>query len=165
MHIAIPIIMTICGAVGGTYVAHDAGYIPITQIMDTKEPVGYQPVCSSCIEENYRDIISEIPNLNKIKYNVYISTSNHLEIVQDYNDRLKDEGYQLETSGEKNFRNITIYYYGFIKGITAVGIAIVKGSQLGFPEAESFILYSTGNVMDYQAIINWYNTNGLSGTI
>lgn len=144
---------------GATYVAHDAGYVPVKEFMETEEPVGYQQVCSECVINNipeYQTVKDEIPNLEKIKYEFYISTSNYLEIIQDYKDQLKNDGYKLEYQGEKIVKNITIHYAGFIKGLTAVGIAITSGEEFNYPEAESIVLYTTGNVLDYKEIYNWY---------
>jgi len=156
------IVVGLVGLGGTTYVMHEAGYLPVAQLLETKEPVEYQPVCSSCIEKHYQSIIQDIPNLDKIKYNFYISGSNYLEVHEDYKKRLKKEGYTEKVSGVKTIKNVTIHYYGFIKGITAVGIAIANGEDLSYPEAQSVILYSTGNVLDYQKIIEWYY-NGSDG--
>lgn len=153
------------GAIGTTYVAYDAGYVPIKEFMTTEEPIGYERVCGDCVLNqlgDYKNIIDEMPNLKNIKYEFYISTANYLEIIEDYTTRLTKAGYTLEVEGSKTINDINLRYIGFVEGITAVGIVIASGDELGYPEAESLLLYTTGNVIDYQAIYDWY-INGSDG--
>jgi len=160
MNPIIPILVaSLTVGAGATYVAHDAGYIPMKQLMTTEEPVGYQQICSDCIINrlgDYKNILDEIPNLDKIKYEVYVSQSNHLEITQDYKNKLEQKGYSIKFDGTKTVQNMEIKYIFFIKGLTGIGIAITDGEQLGYPEAKSIVLYTTGNVMDYKEIYEWY---------
>lgn len=162
MHILVPIILASLTIGGSVYVAHEAGYIPIEQTLQIQEPINYQQVCGSCLEEKYRNVLDEIPNLDKIKYEVYISSSNRIEVANDYIQKMTNDGYNLEYQGMKTVYGVDVYYYGFVKGITVVGIAISNGADIGYPEANSIILYTTGNALDYQEIINWYKDDGLS---
>jgi hypothetical protein len=152
------VIIAAFAVIGGasTIVAVDQGYIPITQTLQIERPVGYTKLCTSCYEEKYQEILSQVPNLDKIKYEVFGSDNTYLEIYVDYKQKLEKEGYQEHTVGSKEIEGVHIRYYGFLKGITVAGIAIASGKDVNLPY-ESIVLYTTGSALDYQEIIDWYN--------
>ena len=156
MHPIIIIAVVSSIASGAGYVAVDQGYIPIGPTLQVERPIGYTKLCTSCYEEKYEDILDQIPNLDKIKYDVFGSDNTYLEIFVDYKQKLEADGFHEETSGIKTVKGIEVRYYGFLKGITAVGIGIALGSDVDLPY-ESVVLYTTGSALDYQEIIDWYN--------
>lgn len=151
----------IVGAGAGGYIAYDAGYIPITDLMTVEKPLGYREINIENYEQQYKDVISQIPNIDNIKYQVFESDYNSFEIYSDYKNRLENQGYQEKVVGSKTINGINVKYYGFLKGITAVGIAIVSGADVG-RGTESVILYTTGSALDYKEMIDYFN--GLDGS-
>jgi len=162
MHIVgILAVATIIGSIGaGVYVAEEQGYIPTEKNLQIIEPLGYKEISSTSLEHRFQSILDEIPNYHKLKKKIYISDYNTQEISLDYKQKLEADDYTEYTNGKRRYQDIEINYYGFLKGISAVGLVIVPGDDVGYP-TESVILYTTGNALDYKEILDWYN--GLSG--
>jgi hypothetical protein len=158
MHVvAVLIAIAIIGIGAGGYVAYDSGYIPITETLTVEEPIEGKPVDIETYEQRYKNITMEIPNYDKIKKQLYESDYTAFEIYLDYKQKLEQEGYHQEKIGSTEINEIPVKYYSFLKGLTAVAFIIVLGEDIG-RGCESVVLYTTGNALDYQEIIEWYQT-------
>ncbi len=151
--IAAIVIVSIVGAIGS--LAYSAGFIPITGLLDVKEPAGdYVELNTEEYLEEYPEI-NEIPNLDKIKYQAY-GTDESVESVESYyEEKLRKEGYGLIREGRVSLSGKTFQYYGFLKGLTAVGVLLVSGAEeeVGY---DTMVVYTTGSAFDYKEILEWY---------
>ena len=139
--------------------AYNAGFIPITEFLSVKEPIG------KSVELNVDDYLkeypefNEIPNLDKMKKAAYGTDESIDAVVSDYRTKLEKEGYGLKYEGEGDFNGKSFQYYGFLKGITAVVIIATSdgNEELGY---KTEVLYTTGNALDFKAILDWYENQG-----
>jgi len=147
------IIMTLFGVV-----AFNLGYLPIKAFLTVPEPIG----CAGEINiDSYMKeyaVIQGIPKLDKIKYKVFVSDATLETVANQYIYKLKKEGYSNDYHGTITKKGITFHYYGFVKGITAIGIILTDDVESLFGH-ETAVLSTIGSIYDYQDIINWYNTN------
>ncbi len=139
--------------------AYATGFIPITNLLSVKKPVG------DSVELNVDDYLqeypelNEIPNLDKIKKAAYGTDESVDAVVSDYRQKLEKEGYSLKYEGSGDFNGKSFQYYGFLKGLTAVVVIATSdgNNELGY---ETEVLYTTGNALDFKAIIDWYENQG-----
>ncbi len=141
-----------------SFIAFDTGYLPVKAFLPVKEPVG--TIGSIEIDnfiEEYKKI-TDIPDIEDLKYKIYISEATPDNIIQNYQYQLENEGYKLKYRGITTKKGIEFEYYGFAKGITAIGLLITDEiDQL--VSQKTTILYTTGSVFDYKDIISWYKAN------
>ena len=136
-----------------------AGFIPITNFLSVKRPVG------ESVELNVDDYLKEypklkeIPNLDKIKKSAYATNEPVDTVISDYTNKLEKERYSLKYEGSGDFDGKSFQYYGFLKGLTAVVIVVKSDAneEFGYDNA---ILYTTGNALDFKAILDWYQNQG-----
>jgi hypothetical protein len=130
-------------------------YLPF--LSEIKQPAGNIESINiqKYIEENPK--IGEMPNLDKIKYNIWKSDLTIEQVVNSYKQDLLKEGYDLQYDNTINYNGKEYYVLGFIKGLTAVGILISLDTTFG-DHYKSEIIYATGNVIDFNEIIDWYQT-------
>jgi len=139
-------------------VAYNAGFVPIKRFMEVKQPIGEAEEIN--IDEHLykHPEIRNFPYIDKFKYKVYGINRTVDAVSNDYKSQLEDEGYKLLYEGVAYKDEIPLKYYGFLKGLTGVGIVITDDENitLGY---ETMVLYTTGNALDYRKIFNWYKEN------
>jgi len=156
-------VLILGGAVGG-YAALETGYMPIKDIagfstLEVIPPAGnYTTITMGNIVEMYpktMDILYEIPHLNDIRYQIYLTNASLDDVADQYNRQLSAKGYSCLYSGKVDVGNVTegiipLYYYGYTKGITAVGVVMTD-----YLPTNNAILYTTGHADYYRDIIPW----------
>jgi len=136
-------------------VTHSAGYIPISSLMEIKEPIGnYQEITYSKILSIY-PVLNSIPELDKIKHKLF-STDEDMSIVSSsYKFELEREGYELKYQGTETIKGVDVKYIGFVKGLTAV-VILLTDEDIDFSKAKTYVVYSTGSIFDYKDMIQRY---------
>ena len=130
------------------------GFIPIG--LSVIEPIGNVKTV------NVEDLIEELPsmadmpNLDKIEYEAYDTDESVSNITENYQDKLVSEGYSLKYSGTVELDGVTFNVYGYLKGLTAVGILTTDEIT---DDYDSLVLYATGNALDFKEILEWYQNN------
>lgn len=139
--------------VSSILVGYTLGYIPIG--LSVKSPVGnFGRIPVGDYFEEYPEI-SDMPNLDKIIYEV-IGTDESLEsVLNSYMEELENEGYHLEYEGSGCIADKNFVYVGYLKGITAVGIILSEEAYDEF-NYETVVIYMTGNGFDFIPLLNWY---------
>ncbi|MEF8879696.1 MAG: hypothetical protein V5A64_04825 [Candidatus Thermoplasmatota archaeon] len=139
-------------------VAANQGYLPIKAILPIHEPVGARGSIDVSADSQEYEQMGDLPDLSNIKSKIFISDANMKTVMNNYEYKLKEDGYHLEYKGIITKKGITFNYYGFTKGITVVGILITEelGEKLGH---ESVVLYTTGNIFDYKEVKSWCKSN------
>ncbi len=151
--VAIIVILSIVGAIGS--LAYSAGFIPVKDFLDVKEPPG------SYVELNAEDFIEEypeindMPNLDKIKYKAYGADESVESIAKYYKEKMEKDGYNLLREGTAYLDGKNFQYYGFLKGLTAVGVLLVSGADQEIGH-NTMVVYTTGSALDYKEILDWY---------
>jgi len=134
------------------------GYLPIKALMHTPEPIA----CRGELKiDQYMDqypAMKSIPKLDNIKFNVYLSDASLKTVANNYKYKLEKDGYDLDYDGIVTKKGKTFHYYGFVKGLTAIGILISDDISKIFGY-ETVVLSSIGNIYDYKEIITWAKTN------
>jgi len=140
-------------------IAFNMGYLPIKALLHVPEPVGcVGEINIQTYEKDYPEL-SGVPNLDNIKYKIFISDATIETIANNYKYDLKEKGYELEYQGVITKKGMTFHYYGFVKGITAVGIILTSDLTKVSSTYETVVLSTIGSVYDYKEIINWCRTN------
>jgi len=154
--IAIVSIILIAGiGITGYLISED--YIPV--FLDTEEPLAVSSHASiTDYEKRYQPFIQQIPGIDKITYEVYVSRATAEEIMTDYYEKLTSKGYryQVNYSGIKIAEGIQITFESYLKGGTAVVIAMTAAVNLDI-EGRTIVLYTTGAAWDYERIYEWYS--------
>ena len=149
--------LMIVGVGVGGYMVHEE-YVPM--MVEPREP-NKAMVSEELIEyeHQYKKLLSEIPNLENIEYELYLSSDNLSVVKNDYKMQLRNKGYTYypEYSGVKPTRGIIVVYDTYIKGLTAVVIGMASAYEFGGDKDNTVVLYTTGYVSDYQAVLDWYN--------
>lgn len=139
-------------------IAFDTGYLPVKALLPTKDPVGsVGSIEINNLMEQYKKITG-IPDIEDLKYKLYISEASPDNIIENYKYQLKQKGYKLEHRGVITKKGIEFEYYGFTEGITAIGLLITDEIDQ-IVSQKTTILYTTGSIFDYQDIISWYKSN------
>ena len=139
----------------GGFVAYNAGFVPINEFLEVQKPAG------TAVELNAGKFMDEcpefenIPNLDKIKYKIYGTNESISSVVTEYKQKLEKEGYSVKYNGTVYAGEMSFQYYGFLKGITAVGVIMTSDANR-ISGYETVVLYAIGNVFDYKEIIDWY---------
>jgi len=94
--------------------------------------------------------LKEIDGIENITYEIFITNNSMMDIIQYYSNLLELDGYTFsnEYSGITPSEYFELTYYTFIKGFNGVVIFIKTHQML------TWICYSTGNILEYQNIIN-----------
>jgi hypothetical protein len=151
--VTILIILGICGSV-----AYNSGYIPIKRFMAVKRPIGEADEINIDEHINKHPELKEFPYLDKIKYKVYGTNRSTDTVSKDYKRQLGKEGYKVLYEGKAYKDEIPFQYYGFLKGLTGVGIVITSDENITL-NYETMVLYTTGSAFDYREILRWYKEN------
>ena len=150
--IKIGIALTIVGIV--TYLIYYLGFIPLfVGVMEP--PIGNAvEITEAYFEQNPG--IAEMPNLDKINYAAYGTTESAEAVAESYKEELLNEGYSVKYEGTVEFEATSYDVTGYLKGLTAT--AVITTSDIGelYEEYESVVLYATGNALDFQEILDWY---------
>ena len=139
-------------------VAFNAGYVPIRRFMSVKKPIGGAEEINIDEHINKHPEIKEIPYIDKFKYQVFGINRSIDDVENEYKRKLGSEGYNLLYEGVAYKDEIPLNYYGFIKGLTGVGIVITSDKNFTL-NYETMVLYTTGSVIDYRNILKWYKEN------
>jgi len=150
------IVIIILGIFGA--VVYNAGYIPIKRFMDVKKPIGeYDEI--NIDEHIYKHPeIRNSPYIEKLKYKVFGTNKPINVVANDYKEKLENDGFKLLYDGIAYKGDIPLHYYGYIKGLTGVGIIITDDKNVTL-NYETMVLYSTGSILDYREILTWYKKN------
>jgi len=145
-------IIVISNAIGFAYIF---GFIPINAFLEVKEPIGnYETIDVSQVMDDYPDL-ADMPNLEKIQYAAFGTDAATDTINQDYEQQLSTEGYNLEYSETVELDGVYFEVKGYLKGLTAVA-TLTTDTPLEDYDYNSVVLYATGNALDFQEILNWY---------
>ena len=153
--IAILIALAIVGAGTSIYVV-DQEYVPIN--LETKPTELGIKMDTSEYEEFYSDILSDIPNIDKIEYDVYLTSEDKLEVINYYKREVTETdayAYLQDYSGEYEVNGFPVVILAFQKGATIIAIGVTDSKNIGFAK-ETTIIYTTGAIWDYQNILSWY---------
>ena len=101
--------------------------------------------------------ISEMPNLDKIKYAAWKSDLTIIQVANSYKKDLLEERYDLKYENTIFFNGKVYYVLGFLKDLTAVGILISLDTNV-FDNYKSEVIYASGNVFYFNEILNWYQS-------
>lgn len=144
------IVLLVIGASG-----FQAGYLPIKSLLKIHEPIGVTGEINidDCVE--LIPAIANTPSIDRIKHKLFTSDRSVNEIALDYKQRLERDGYKLEYVGKETIRGVTVDYFGFVRGITAIGIIMAEDGANMFGSG-TFVLYSTGGIFAYTELIDQY---------
>lgn len=133
--------------------AYILGYIPFG--LSVKPPIGnIEQIQIEKYLEKYPEI-DTLPNLDKILYDV-IETDKSIELVSDeYKEELENDGYSLKYEGTGYLSGKKFRYFGYLKGITAVGIILSDEADEDVNH-KTIVVYMTGNAFDFIPMVNWY---------
>jgi len=94
--------------------------------------------------------MKEIDGIENINYEIFMTNDSMQDIIQYYSNILELDGFSISTeySGITPSEYYELNYYTFIKGFNGVVIFIKTYEKL------TWVFYSTGNILEYQNIIN-----------
>jgi hypothetical protein len=100
---------------------------------------------------NLTEQMKDIPGIEHIKYEVFVSNDSRQQVIVYYTDLLEKDGYSFhdEYSGMQTYEYAEIYYYTFIKGLNGVVIYVSQDDQ------HTWVCYSTGDVLQYKEIFKY----------
>jgi hypothetical protein len=154
---AVSIILIIILGIFGS-VVYNAGYIPLKRFMDVKKPIGDADEINIDDHLYRHPEIRQFPYLDKLKYKVFGTNRSINVVANNYKEKLENEGYNLLYSGVAYKDEIPFKYYGYLKGLTGVGIIITDDENVTL-DYETMVLYTTGSALDYRKILLWYKDN------
>lgn len=100
------------------------------------------------------DIMRDIPHIDDVEYAVFETSLERDEIIDCYIDTLSNQGYEYKYEGYTFIGGHAVYYYGFLKTATAVGLLVcddINGHQ-------TIVGYITGFAMYLEDMIDWYKS-------
>ena len=154
--ISVVLVLVIVGGIGS--IALNIGFLPIKEFLEVREPIGRsEEIELSSFMQEYPEL-EEIPNIENINCGVYGTEAHSDAVFYDYKNRLENDGYVLKYEGTGTHDGSDFHYYGFLKGITAVGIVTTSDTDGKF-EYDTVVMYTTGNAFDYKDILEWYQEN------
>jgi len=150
---SIILLLGICGSI-----TYNSGFIPIKKFLEIQKPIGKAEEID--IDEPMKKYpeIKNIPYIDTLKYKVYGTDKTIDAVADDYKGKLEKEGYQSLYEGIVYKKDIPFQYYGFLKGITAVGIIMTSDKNISLNH-ETIVLYSTGSAFNYRNLLMWYKAN------
>jgi len=100
---------------------------------------------------NLTEKMKDIPGIENINYEVFVSNDSIQQIIDYYTDILEKEGYSYhnEYSGMKTYENSEIYYYTFTKWFNGVVIYLSQYDQ------QTWICYSSSDIIHYKQIFDY----------
>jgi len=106
---------------------------------------------------NLTEAIKDIPGIEKIKYKIFVSRESIDQVLAYYTNVLENDGYAYhdEYSGMKTYGSSEIFYYSFVKGLNGVVIFLSQFNH------QTWVCYSTGNLLQYQQIFDYITTHNL----
>jgi len=135
------------------FILYINGFIPIG--LNAKPPIGdvEQIKVEEYIEKNPE--LSDLPEYDNILYKIFSTDKTIAAVLEDYKEKLQNEGYTLKYEGSGNFTGKNFKYVGYLKGITAVGIIVYSenSEESGY---KTMVLYLTGNAFDFKPLLEWY---------
>lgn len=137
------------------FVAYYLGYIPIG--FSIKEPIGN---FERLDVETYLDDISrleDMPNLDKIEYAAFGTDASTDEVNKDYQQKLESDGYHVKYSNTVEIEGNSFEVKGYLKGLKVVAI-LTTDETIDNYDYDSLVFYATGSALDFQEILNWYET-------
>ena len=134
---------------------YQAGFTPLKSLLKVYEPIGVTGEINidDCVD--MIPAIANTPSIDKLKHKLFTSDRSVNEIALNYKQRLEKKGYKLEYVGKETIRGVTVDYFGFVRGITAVGIIMAEDGANMFGSG-TFVLYSTGGIFAYKELIDQY---------
>ena len=148
--IKILIVFAIIGVI--FFLIYSMGLIPL--FLNVQKPVGNTTEIK--MTDLIKDIpeIASVPNLDKVESAAYGTDASDEDVINDYISKLTKEGYSIEYNGTVEIAGKSYRFVGLLKGLTAVGIVTTNdySEEIGY---NTVVLYTTGNALDYQDIINW----------
>ena len=126
--------------------------------LDIIEPPGDAKTVDADILMQELPSIANMPNLEKLDYKAFDTNAPVEEIVEEYNSKLISEGYSQKYVGTVEIDGINFEVSGYLKGLTAVGI-LTTDEEVKNCDYDSLVLYATGNALDFQEILSWYESN------
>jgi len=142
------------------FIAYSMGFIPIG--LSVKPPIGnIEEIQINQYFEKYPEL-NDIPNLDKIVYEVFGTDESMDSVLNNYEKELKNEGYSLKYKGTGYATGKSFKYIGYQKGLIAVGI-IVSDEAYEDINYETVVLYMTANCFDFVPLLNWYQEKYDSG--
>ena len=134
-------------AVIGISILWNAGYIPLG--LQVVEPAG----CLYKADTEF-DVVHclgiDSDALENIEYEIYKTFVCSAEVFNDYNNHLQNDGYERHPEYERtiSYDKYELKIRTYIKGLTVVVIAASDINDY------TYVLYSTGSVMDYKKILD-----------
>ena len=106
---------------------------------------------------NLTEKMKDIPGIEHIKYEVFVSNDSMEQVIEYYADILEKDGYSPhdEYSGMMTYDASEIYYYTFTKGLNGVVIYLSKYDQ------QTWICYSTGDILHYKQIFDYMTAHNI----
>ena len=97
---------------------------------------------------NLTEQMKDIPGIEYIQYEVFVSNDSIQQVVEYYTDILEKDGYSYhdEYSGMKTYGYFEGYYYTFTKGLNVVVIFLSQYNH------QTWICYSTSDIFHYKQI-------------
>ena len=130
-------------------------YLPFSS--EIKQPAGnFESINAEKYLQEHPEI-REMPNLDKINYEVWKTDLTIKQVASSYKKDLSEDGYDLKYDNTIVFDGKSYYVLGFLKGLTAVGILISLDTTV-FDNYKSEVVFASGNVFDFNEIIDWYQS-------
>jgi len=128
------------------------GVISVDNITESNNTFYHFPVILNLTEK-----MKDIPGIEYINYKIFVSNDSIRRIIDYYTDILEKEGYSYhdEYSGMKTYEYSEVYYYTFVKGLNGVIIYLSQYDQ------QTWICYSTSDILHYQQIFNYMVAHGI----
>jgi hypothetical protein len=167
---AVVVVLAVVTAGGlSGYMAIENGYVPIkvlaglspmlSSLKDVPPPGNATESTIAQVSEKYpqimENIATQMPHYNDILIKLYSTSATLDEIATFYNNWLTAKGFTCIRSGHMDVGNldigvIPIYYYGYEKGLTGVGIVMTDNNP-----GASLVVYTTGYSSHYVDIVPW----------
>jgi hypothetical protein len=106
---------------------------------------------------NLTEKIKNIPGIENINYEIFVSNDSIHQIVDYYKDILEVEGYEYhdEYSGMNTYEDAEIYHHTFTKGLNGVVIYLSSYNQ------QTWICYSVSDILTYKDIFDYMIDNDI----
>lgn len=136
--------------------SYNAGFLPISQFLEIKEPIGnFKEISLSSLAEKY-PIVESLPELDEMKHRIYSTDEESSIISKCYTMQIQNEGYELKYEGTENIEGFNIHYLVFIKGLTAI-VILMTDDISDIKNSNTFVIYCTGNVFNYKQMFEKYS--------
>ena len=101
--------------------------------------------------------LKEVPGIKNIRYELFVSSESMDQVLAYYTNELEKEGYAYheEYSGMQTYNSAEVFYHAFAKGLNGVVIFLSEYNH------QTWVCYSTGNVLQYQRIFDYMTSHGI----